>query len=286
MKKLILLFAIFLLPYTAFCQEDTLWRYTMQTGLNFNQSSFNSNWMGGGVNSISLGSFFNYLLKFENDKVEWLNEIDLRYGISKNENETSKKTSDRIFLDSKYGVKLNDNWRLFASLNFTTQFSEGYEYGDGGARAAKISDFMAPGYLTSSWGLEYKPVDYFWLRIGPFSPRITFVTEEELQGNFGVAPGESIRYEWLAFQLVSEFNKTLNDNLTMKARYDFFANYEEFQAKKFDHRLEVMFTSAVTKLINVNLGSIMMYDIDQIDGVQLSQTLAVGLQYRLSTMKK
>jgi hypothetical protein len=285
MRKSITVFVL-LIPALAYSQqEDTLWRYNLQTGLNFNQSSFNSHWIGGGINSISLGSLFNYLLQFEGENAVWTNETDLRYGITRNEGEMAKKTSDRIFFDSKYGRKLNDNWRLYGSMNFMTQFAPGYEYGEGGIREEKISDFMAPGYLTSSWGFEYQPVDHFYIRIGPFSPRLTFVLQEELQGNYGVDVGESIRYEWLAFQFVSGYNRALNDNLSLKARYEFFANYEEFSPKKFDHRLEILFTSEVTRLINVSLGTMILYDIDQVDGLQLSQALSVGMQYRLSTMR-
>jgi hypothetical protein len=287
MKKInIALYFLLLVPVIVYSQEqDTLWRYKLQAGLNFNQASFNSHWIGGGINSISLGSFFNYLLQFEDDVSVWSNEVDLRYGITKNENELAKKTLDRVFFDSKYGRKLNDNWRAYGSLNFMTQFAPGYEYGEGGTRLQMISNFMAPGYLTSSWGFEYQPVDYFWLRIGPFSPRLTFVLREELQGNFGVEAGESIRYEWLAFQFVTGFNRALNDNLSLKARYEFFANYEQIAFRKFDHRLEILFTSEVTRLINVSLGGIFIYDIDQVDGLQVSQALAVGLQYRLETMR-
>ena len=28
-----------------------------------------------------------------------------------------------------------------------------------------ISDFLAPAYITSAWGVEYHPVDYFYRSI-------------------------------------------------------------------------------------------------------------------------
>lgn len=292
MKKLILFVVILALSHLPVIAQnqpqpgDTLWRYAFQTGLNFNQSSFNSNWTGGGVNSVSLGAFLNYRTKYESDKAIWQNEIDLRFGLAKNQGEVAKKTTDRLFLDSKYGLKLSDDWNVFTSLNFLTQFANGYAYNDDGQRTNVISGFMAPGYLTSSWGMEYKPGNIFWVRISPFSPRITFVLDEQLQGNYGVDPGESVRYEWLAFQIVSELNTSLSDNINFKARYDFYANYNEFSFNQFDHRLEMLFTAKITQLINVNLGAIVLYDIDQIDGIQFSEALAIGLQYKVSTMKK
>lgn len=280
--------ALVSIPLVIFSQTptDTLWRHSLRAGVNFNQNAFNSNWRGGGVNSISIGSLFNYVLKYEDEKSAWRNEFDLRYGIARNENESYKKTSDRLFIDSKYGYKLSETWRMYSSLNFQTQFAAGYEFDQDGTRAAKISNFMAPAYLTSSWGFEYQPVEYFWMRIGPFSPRLTFVLDDDLQGNFGVDPGESVRYEWLAFQLVSELNRDLRENLNLKARYEFFANYSEIELKKFDHRLEFLFTSSVTRLLNVNLGAIFLYDIDQIDGLQASEALSVGLLYQISTLKE
>ena len=95
-----------------------------------------------------------------------------------------------------------------------------------------------------------------------------------------------MRYEWLAFQLVSELNRNLRENLNLRARYEFFANYSEIALKRFDHRLEFVFTSSVTRLLNVNLGAILLYDIDQIDGLQVSEALSVGLLYQISTLKE
>ena len=132
--------------------------------LNVNQAAFSSNWKAGGVNSIGINGLFNYTANYAKDRNSWDNQIDLIYGFVNNSGQGYRKTLDRIFLDTKYGYKLNENWGLFTSLNFVSQFAEGHNYekdANGVEQATLISDFLAPAYITSAWGVEYHPVDYF-----------------------------------------------------------------------------------------------------------------------------
>lgn len=288
MKTLLFTLAGLMLMVPLKAQEDTLWRYSLKTGINFNQTSFSDNWAGGGVGAVSLSSFLFATALYEKNKSSWRNDLQLQYGIINTRDQDSRKTIDRIFFDSKYGYQLSDHWNIYSSLSFLTQFAPGYNFNDDDTRD-QISDFFAPAFLTSSWGLEYVPNDWFWMRIGPFSPRLTFVTDttlyQNIPENYGVPIGETVRYEWLSLQLTAEIDKDLNENLNIKARYNLFANYEEFAIDKIDHFLEILATSQVTKYIDVSLGINLIYDIDQDSGLQMSQLLGVGLLYKIGTME-
>lgn len=290
-----------LVSFTAFAQptDTTYWKKDLRTGISFNQASFSENWAGGGVNSIGLNTFFNYNFNYERDNQSWDNEIDLAYGVLKNDGQTSRKSVDRIFLDTKYGRKLNENWDFFTSLSFLSQFAPGYEYNvviNGEEQDSLISEFLAPAFITSSWGMEYHPVDYFKIRMGPFSPRITIVNNDDLantpspndstKGAYGVDLGENVRTEWLAFQLAADFNKDIAENLNLKWKYIFFANYDTLEFNKFDHRLDVSLTAKVNDFIDVALGAIMIYDYDQVDEVQLSQALNLGIVYKFKNYEE
>ena len=87
------------------------------------------------------------------------------------------------------------------------------------------------------------------------------------------------RFEWLAFQMVAEFNKDIAKNLNLKWRYTMYANYQTLELKTIDHRLDLMITARVNKFINVGLGGILLYDYDQDSGVQLSQAFTLGCAY-------
>jgi hypothetical protein len=148
---------------------------------------------------------------------------------------------------------------------------------------------MAPAFLTFAYGFEYKPVEYFYLRLSPFAPRFTFVTDKTLYltvpDNYGVPIGKTLRQEWLAFQLQSEYNRDIAENLNLKARYLLFANLQTLALNSIDHRLDMSVTAKVTKYINVNLTGILLYDRDQSSDVQLSQSLAIGLAYTLNRFR-
>src|SRR5690554_3673972 len=150
---------------------DTAWTTEFSAGLNFNQSAFSTNWKAGGINSVAFGSIIAGKAFYAKDRFSWDNEMELLFGIINNKGDGTRKSNDRIFLDSKIGYKMSEHWGTYYSLNYLTQFAKGYEYENG--NQTLISRFMAPGYLTSSIGFEYQPNEEFSLRIGPFSPRFT-----------------------------------------------------------------------------------------------------------------
>ena len=273
--------------------DTSYWTQGLSVGLNFNQAAFSSNWKAGGVNSIAFGGLLNAKANYLRDRTSWDNELEFQYGVVNNDGQSARKSADRIYLDSKVGYALSSKWNLFGSVNFLTQFVEGYEFGEdvnGNETRTLISNFMSPGFLTTSLGFEYKPVDFFFIRISPFSPRLTFVTDNDIlndpeTSNYGVEDGDNIRTEWLAFQLLADLNKDLSENLNLKLRYLMFANYENFSGDEFDHRLDAILTASITKYINTSLTVNLLYDIDQDDAIQAAQALAIGFQYKLGSSK-
>lgn len=269
-------------------QDTTYWLKEIGGGLNFNQGSFSGNWKGGGVNSVALGMYLNGRANYKKENWTWDNSMDFIYGIVKNQGEDARKSNDRILLDSKVGHKVSEKWNVFSSLNFISQFAPGYDFEDG--NRTLISKFANPAFLTLALGMEYKPNSEFLLRLAPFSPRLTFVTDTELYlnvpENYGVPIGEKVRTEWLAFSSLLEWNKKLSDNVGLLIRHQLFANYETLSLREIDHRLDVAFTAKVSDLINVSLTSLSIYDFDQDDKIQFSQGLALGIAFNVSTFPK
>lgn len=268
--------------------DTSYWAREFSAGLNLNQAAFSGNWKAGGINSIAFSSIVAGRANYEKGRYTWDNELELLFGIVRNEGQGPRKSSDRIYWDSKAGYKLTENWGTYFSLNFLTQFANGYEYPEGAPRIL-ISDFMAPGFLTSSFGFEYKPNQEFAMRIGPLSPRLTFLANETLYltvpENYGVPIGERVRTEWLAFQLFATYDKNITKKFNFKSRYQLFANYETLEWKTVDHRLDLTLTAKISELINVTFTSINLYDMDQDPGIQYSQGLALGILYKTGNIE-
>lgn len=266
-------------------QPDTLlWKKKLNFSLNLNQAAFSSNWKAGGINAFGFNTLFNYKVGYKKDLNSWDNDIDFAFGFVNNAGVGYRKTIDRIYIDTKYGYELGDIWSLYSSLNFLSQFANGYNYNEEDS-ASLISGFFAPAFITAAIGFEYHPVDYFKVRISPFSPRITIVSDAARfvptvgPEPYGVVPPDNVRFEWLGFQLIAEFDKKIYENVNLKWRYLMFANYETVEPKTLDHRLDIDLVAKVGKYINVGLGGILLYDYDQDDEAQLSQVFSIGFLY-------
>ena len=276
--------------------STTYWKKSFRTGLNVNQAAFSSNWKAGGVNSFGFNALLNYKASYKKNKTSWDNQLDFLYGMVNNEGQGYRKTLDRIYMETKVGHDLNEKWSLTTSINFLSQFDKGYKFqkdANGVEYGTLISDVFAPAFITSAWGFEYHPVSYFKLTLSPFSPRVTIVADNngrfdavDLVKPYGVNVGETTRFEWLAFQLAAEFNKDIAENLNLKWRYVMFANYQTLDAKTIDHRLDIGLTAKVNKFMNVSLGGIMIYDIDQDSGVQLAQAFTLGIAYSFQNFEE
>jgi len=149
---------------------------------------------------------------------------------------------------------------------------------------------MAPGYFTTSLGFEYVPKPYFKLRLSPFAPRLTIVNDDEVtqnvDSNYGVPLGENTRWEVAAMQILADFDKDLNENVNLKFRYVLFANYENFNGKEIDHRLDAILSAKIAKYFDVKLSGMLVYDYDQDDEIQLSQALGIGVVYTFKNYKE
>ncbi|WP_461053230.1 DUF3078 domain-containing protein [Spirosoma arcticum] len=279
--------------------DTSYWQRSFSGGINFNQASF-SNWTGGGVNSVALGAVIAARGLYEKDKWSWDNTADLQLGFV-TQGGTTRKAADQILLNSVAGYKIAPKFDLFGSATFTSFFATGYRYeGLGtGQTQFKVSNFLALGQLTFAWGVAYKPTDWFAVRISPFAPRFTFLSDQGVRFSenaagipvrnpdataYGVEPGKRVRTEWLALQLQAALTRNLSENVSINAKYLMYANYQTLDA--IDHRIDLILTAKVSRYLSTTFGVIALFDKDFIDVWQLQQTLAIGLVYNVSTFRK
>jgi len=275
-----------LVPVSMPDYKVSYWHKWIVFSLNFSQSAFTDNYSAGGVSSIALGTNIDFKTEYNKAPLDYTSELNLVYGISRNKGQGSRKTNDRIFFDNKIGTQLSKHWLFFGSLTFESQFSKGYNYSNpDGTNATvpyEISNFMAPGYLTESIGFEYKPVKYFDLRLGAATARQTFVSDtsiyHNLPANYGITPGRTFRND-LATSVVAAFDKDLMKNVHLNVRYALFVPYQ--QALDYtSHRVDVVMTAKVNRLIQVAINGTFLYDKNTSPGVQATEGLSLGVVYK------
>lgn len=286
MKKNLLLIAFMSLGLNAFSQtpavKDTSWKSGGFIGINFSQVNF-SQWSAGGENTLGLVGTLNLYDNYLKGKVDWQNTLDMGYAVQKTTSSGLKKSDDRIEFTSKYGRKFSEHWLYSALVNFKSQFTNGFNYPDD---STVISKFLAPGYLTASLGVTYKPVDYFEVMISPATGKFTFVTDDKLSalGAYGVDPGKKVRPEFGAY-LNAKFKKDIMTNVTLTSKLELFNNYtdkDKNNSKKIDVNFDNTINMKVNKYITASVNLTLVYDANVIERTQFKELIGVGFGYKFA----
>lgn len=285
MKKILFL-AVAFLGVSAFSQEaietDSTkhWSVQGQNTLMLNQAAF-SNWIGGGANNIGWIAGTNYNMTYEKNKDLWENIVVIGYGQNNTKGVGNRKTQDIINLSTNYGRKISKNWYVSGGASLLTQFDKGFSDGNN-PTAAKISNFMAPGFVNVGAGFTYRPNDNFTMTLRPANARWTFVLDKDLQqaGNFGLKNnGDSSLFQF-GFLGTALYKVQLMENVSLINSASVFSNY-------LDHpeRLVLGYGGILNLKINKYVSSVvtldLMYDHNQIKKTQVKQTLGVGFAYNI-----
>jgi hypothetical protein len=269
--------------------EDSVlgWKAGGNVALTFSQVSF-TNWASGGDNSISAIGNLNLFLNHVGENSQWSNTFELGYGLQRL-NKENTKTDDKLNFTSKYGRNVSKNWYFAGLLDFKTQVAPGYSSDDAKTR---ISNWMAPGYLIISLGMDYSPNEKLSIFMAPLTNKSTFVLDQALadSGSFGVPAGQKSRAEfggYIKFLYKNEIFK----NVELQTKLDLFSNYFN-KPQNIDVDWEVVFNMKVNDFLTAKLTTNLIYDDDIIIGqdtnddgiidtsgprVQFKQLLGIGI---------
>ena len=289
LQKLLFTVSFIALVLSVHAQTDTVtnridtvkyWKTGGFSVLTFNQVSL-SNWSAGGENALSTTAILNLFANYKKGEVVWDNSLDLGYGLMKNGSQGARKNEDKIELNSKLGYKAFGKVYYSALVNYRTQFAKGYNYPND---SVVVSRFNAPGYITISLGLDYKPNDYFSLFVSPATGRFTIVADKALSdaGAYGVEQGKKIRFEFGA-NLSAKFQKDVVKNINLVSKLTLFNNFtdkDKANRKNIDVNWEVMVNIKAGKYLTTTILTNLVYDQNVIEKTQFKEVLGVGLSYK------
>jgi hypothetical protein len=261
-------------------------------GITLSQVSLN-HWAAGGEGSLAYDAMLNYDAIYTNRRHLWQNRLELAYGMSTTDSRGTRKTNDKIYLNSTYGYRISRTWYASVMGIFSTQFARGYNYNT--SPRTYLSRFMSPGYFGLGVGFTWRPNTWFNAYLSPATWRGTVVTDKKLFQNaagemvyspYGVTPGRKLYNEFGA-NVRLELNRELWRNVDLYSRLDMFSNYL-YKPQNIDVRWYVLLTARINKWLAANLSLNMLYD-DHIrfmrqDGtiggsrLQVKEVLGIGLQ--------
>lgn len=272
-------------------KEDNNWTKGGLASFNLSQVAL-SNWAGGGQSSVALNGFVNLFANYKKGIHTWENSLDLGYGIVQQGTADFIKSDDKIDFTSKYGRQASEKWYYTGLVNFKSQFAPGY---NSPAEITRISDFLAPAYVLTSIGMDYKPNKIFSAYLSPVTAKFTIVIDDSLNaiGAFGVEKNEVLRTEIGGFARL-QYKQDILENVNLQSRIDLFSNYAN-NPQNIDVNWETILSMKVNKFITANVSATVIYDDDidiEIDSnndgtvdkvgprTQFKQVLSVGLAYK------
>jgi len=271
--------------------EPIYWKNGGNFNLSLQQVSLR-NWAAGGASSFALNTGLQLFANYAKQNIIWDTNLNINYGINRQAGRSypTRKSNDNFIFNSKYGRQLSKKIYLSTQIDARTQLLEGYRYfrpsGAERESRSRLSDFLSPGYVQSSTGLNYQTTfknnGKFSSILSPFTGRFTVVLEDSLSmaGAFGVVSGEKVRPE-AGVSLGASADFQLLENIRWKMDLNLFTNYEKLGNMVVNYNSVI--SLKVNKYITTRIETIMIYDesvyVSQDDG---TTTRAIQLQNLLN----
>jgi hypothetical protein len=248
------------------------------------------NWNKGGKNTITgitnLSMHLNYIQK----DFHWANLFEMGYGGQIIGSKYSK-AEDRIQFTSKVGKSAGKKWYYTGLLDFKTQMTAGYNPDDD---SLKTSNWMAPGYLFLSAGMDFIPHKDLSIFLSPLTYRSTYVMDRELSdsGSFGLDPGQKIMHEIGAY-IKFFYKHEILKNVTFQTNLDLYSNYLK-NPQNIDVDWRVLLDMKINSFLTASISTHLIYDDDvkfkydsngdgNLDAegprVQFKEIIAIGLSF-------
>lgn len=270
------------------------WKTGGLFSLTINQGAL-SNWSAGGEQfSFSLNAAVNMFAFYKKDKHSWDNSLDLAYGIVNTTSLGNRKSSDLIYVASKYGYELKKNLNVSVLTNLRTQFADGYVYNKNAAgvdSASLTSKSFQPAYVVLGLGLDFKPTDYLSVFISPVTGRWVIVPDNMLAPLYGVPGDKNATSEFGAF-LSASLQKKIGSNMAIKSKLELFSNYLN-DPQNIDIFWSTVYTAKISKFINFSFNFDLVYDNDtkNVDpskgpAPQIMELMGIGFAYNFNNKKK
>lgn len=297
-------------------KEPSNWDLSIKNQITVGQTSL-TYWAAGGDNTLSMQGFVYANANYKKNEMFWNNRLQLDYGfLYASSKPILQKSSDRIYLESKWGYKTPTMEKFYFSANydFKSQFANGYDYKTPGVegladmtldeqkahwRDARVlkSGLLSPAYTNLALGIDYTPFKWLSINLAPATGGFVIVTNEALRKSYGVDQNKSARFEFGA-QLKADAKFKINDNFTYGTQLVLFSNYLDNPLNlrvNWDNRIDWR----LAKYFSFVLSSRMIYDDkvlikdeDDIDEypngrqrIQLHETLSFGFTYTIANKK-
>lgn len=249
------------------------WSADVIASVKYSRNHF-SNWKDGGVNTNTWLLQYDADLKGKWKVANWRNLVNLAWGQTYTEGVGTRKSLDKIFIESLVEFNPFEKLKPYAGVRYETQFAKGYEYTD--STKTPVSSFMDPCYLTQFAGISYAFTE-------DFTQRLAFANRMTISKGYGYADdGSTTKFESFkdepGLESVTEFKHSFSTIMTFKTRLWAFVNFKGVD--EIDGRWENALLISLTPYLEFSLGIDLAYDKDFSEDSQYRDIMNLGLTWR------
>lgn len=275
--------------------KPVYWTKSAKFDFGFNQTGL-WNWAAGGYKTITFVGSLDSKANYAKDLTSWNNRLQLQYGFLWSEDKSSvlQKNSDLLYLESKFAfnVGTGSKWSYTASLDFRTQFSQGFKSYDETGGVTPLSNFFAPAYLNLALGMQWKPNNWFDMNIAPLTGGIVFCSDPSFRSNYGMPRLDDGTYKGALFQFGAQLKANakfvFNDVISFETQLVIFTDYLSHPFTWNRINWDNKFNWKLSKLFNLGLSTWLIYDPivtinDRTSLVQFKEFFTLSFSYTIAS---
>ncbi len=274
-------FVVSSLSNSAYAQDSVAdaWKTRAVFTANLSQAHFD-NWSKGGESNLAFQTGISVHANMSKEMYKWKNSLKTKYGITKIGDEDTKKSADELKLESTFTYLVDGTLNPFAGVEWSTQFTKGYEYLDTEppTRIA-VSNFMDPGYFVENLGVNWTPDENTSLRLS-FSARQVVSSEFTKYTDDPETPDEvETLLTQFGFRLAGDWEYSVHENINYSTSFALFNDFREIEETiaQWENVVEMK----VTDLLNANVNFDLYYDPQVSSRRQIREVLSIGLSYTI-----
>ena len=245
------------------------WTKTGTINLTINEAGRNNYWVKGGEeSSIGIKGLVDYSFDLKKGKINWLNSLRARYGVSKATSTGDKflKNDDYLNFNTTYGKEFKKSWSYAGFFSLESQFDH---------------FFLTPGYIKFGPGILYKPNAHFSMLMSPLMANVTTKLAPSMKNvkAFGVDSAKTTSFGLGAF-----IQATLNYDLAKGINYkSVFTIYSDYLNKPGNMVIDWsnLFTLTVNKYLGATVSFNARYNDVETKHLQTQHAIGVGLSLKL-----
>lgn len=251
------------------------WTHSLVSGLTATQISFRD-WSQGGENAFSWTASLDGKHVFDTDVYSWGNAYKLAYGQAQIGSQGTRKTDDKIDLESILTYKMGSVINPYFAATLKTQFAKGYTYAATGN--TEVSDIFDPAYFTQSVGVGYQPIPEVKTRFGAALREIVTSKHVQYADDPKTAAIEKTKTEG-GMESVTNVDWKIEENVLLSSKLELFAAFKTLD--KVIVRNDNTLAAKVGKFLSVNLNIQLVNDAFVSTRTQVKQTISFGFSYVL-----